>query len=585
MPEQSGLLAWLALLLLVVKVDTAEPCSSGEAWSERDNGCVASRWGKFVSCNKKTLCWKNTWVRTHCVDTCSTALMDEKLGWGLASTEKKVFAKNEDEMMIKLVGFSKKADVVHLRGANHTLGFCIGKILEFFNKSKDGELRDSIAQDYSRSAKIWCAEQTPRTIKQQLLPKHPPPNEGGDWLRTQTLAGYAMIGKLALDPYPPPTGHVTNTSHLQTLCIECLATEDQKNWPASLKTLRGQQLFTDDYLVQSSDKVVRVMGEPEIVRSNILEITGGMSKYFSVVFNGEEFLLYHSAGRTAVDGMQSEKLPMLKDPPESDRCGISIARSKDGAWWEYLPEEKYSSFCKTRDGGGYNAVNLEGYGVSADGEFCVTYHSRDDKRWRYKMGYQCGVNQICVAYSADGLSFRAYNTPVFSRAADTYNCLVHVEGSMYTLNGSMYTGSMYTLFSRAEIGTDTAWREIRGVNVASGKLDFEKDLRLYGKPGSSPAPTPAATWSPEDKARNELEGIADDVRPQDGERDWIGAKAPSISYPLQLVQQIYLDAQGKLERYRRQVYSFVVDRSDDDIFTGIMQLVEFPKEGTRGKRG
>lgn len=92
--------------------------------------------------------------------------------------------------------------------------------------------------------------------------------------------------------------------------------------------------------------------------------------------------------------------------------------------------------------------------------------------------------EICVAYSDDGKVWRAYNDgkPVFMRGADTYLCLQHTKGSTYVIYG------------RSEFSTELSWREIRGVNVASGELNFAKDAQRFLK--ATPSPTPGQPSSP-----------------------------------------------------------------------------------------
>jgi hypothetical protein len=93
--------------------------------------------------------------------------------------------------------------------------------------------------------------------------------------------------------------------------------------------------------------------------------------------------------------------------------------------------------------------------------------------------------KFCVAYSADGNIWYSYKegAPIFSRTTDAYNCVYRVRETVYRA------------VSREEYSTEIAWREVRGVHVAEGVLDFAADLaRVTQQGGSTPPPTPAATW-------------------------------------------------------------------------------------------
>jgi hypothetical protein len=289
-------------------------------------------------------------------------------------------------------------------------------------------------------------------------------------------------------------------------------------------------------------------------------------KYLSVVHDGEKFLLFY--GRSG-----------LPRPPTVDPCGLSLATSLDGIKWaDELVFKTDNPRCATFQPGSstlpsYNAVTLTNFGIWGDGELCVTFDRHEPERWRYKMGYQCHRMQICLAYSEDGRVWSAYDDgkPVFGRGSDTYLCVHHLSNSTYVLYG------------RAEVSTDVGWREIRGVNVASGELDFEKDRQKrhasQQQAEQQVGGTSAKTASTDSSAAEDSAQIEE----MDG-RDW--SEAPEIegtTYPMSLVSTWYLDGEGKLERYSRQIYSLSISRTlynnngRDNLYVGIAQVLEYPK--------
>jgi hypothetical protein len=372
-----------------------------------------------------------------------------------------------------------------------------------------------------------------------VVPKASVVESNIDWLRTRKLAAAAMLDQLLLDPYRRPDEFVHTFEQFEKRCSLCESSERAQDWPGAFEEWHdGSYSLMDDYYIESTDPgIVREVGAPQSVqRLDVADLfekkllhkqtvqawakSGAIPKYMSVVHDGARYLLY----------VPDFPLP---EAPQSDSCAISLATSVDGIKWAAEPS-LHDSGCG-REGKQQHAVTLTDFGIYTDGEFCVTHHPTDGGGYRFKMGYQCGVMEVCVAYSHDGRRWHSYNNnrPVFGRGSDTYLCIHHVANVTYTL------------FGRAELTTDVGWREIRGVNMATGELRFDQDIarRELAALGTQ-SPTPLATTWREwrgSKVREEKE-------------EW-GSRPPlQQQYPLALVKQFHLDGQGKLERYRRQLY-------------------------------
>jgi len=151
------------------------------------------------------------------------------------------------------------------------------------------------------------------------------------------------------------------------------------------------------------------------------------------------------------------------------------------------------------------------------------------RRIKYVAGYQGDAGQSCVAGSEDGVVFRPLahksdvgtfycNKSYLARAGDTY--IVPLYDSKRGRELVWY---------REDFGTKSGWREIRGMHAAEINRTFEEMDRPKTGIGKS-----HAKW--------------------------------------------YLDRLGKLERFRRQVYSLTWTEYTPGFFLGLMTVLEWGKD-------
>lgn len=95
-----------------------------------------------------------------------------------------------------------------------------------------------------------------------------------------------------------------------------------------------------------------------------------------------------------------------------------------------------------------------------------------------------------------------------------------------------YARGRQLVMYRRDFGTPGGWREIRGVQV----VELNDTL--------------ADQWQ----------------------------RPPAVVAPIKRVSSYYLDRLGKLERFRRQVYSLTFTQMSDDLWFGLMTVIEWPKD-------
>jgi hypothetical protein len=173
------------------------------------------------------------------------------------------------------------------------------------------------------------------------------------------------------------------------------------------------QLFVDDYVVESMENITRRLGCVEKANGGKPIFTDGWF-YGTVLFDNGKFKMWWR---------------------KPERQGFGYAESTDGL-----------KFRKVAD---VNGINFAG-----DYTLSVTIDSHEnDPAHRYKAAYDAPGMAAGIAHSADGIRWTPYNDgkPVTHRAADTYNQILWDEDAR-----------TYRLFTRTDFGTAGGAGEIRG---------------------------------------------------------------------------------------------------------------------------
>jgi hypothetical protein len=194
--------------------------------------------------------------------------------------------------------------------------FCPEYAKKYANNKMFKRTSDDIVQFQHGTFSDFCSEKTPQIRAQSgIVPKiGRTSNHSLDWVRTRKLALAAMHQQLLLDPYRQPDGFVApNWNQVVTETRQCslCKVEEQpvRDWPTSFGVLHGGTYsLIDDFYIESTEGLTRVMGAPQSVqRLDVSDLfgkqllhrhqkdwdkSGSVPKYMSVVHTGAKYLLY-----------------------------------------------------------------------------------------------------------------------------------------------------------------------------------------------------------------------------------------------------------------------------------------------------
>ena len=348
------------------------------------------------------------------------------------------------------------------------------------------------------------------------------------WEADQTRAFLSMT--LGRDPRLQPSDITVDTGHMSqcTSCIHDAGLHTSLHGQSQISIGNRTQLFVDDWLVHSWQNVARFLEAPRDKTRLSLD-----------AHDDARYGCPCSAFETA-DGHVSL----------SYQSGPSLYGAPDDTW-----EEDHNgrySYRTSADGvnswsGELGRVTVNGKGdlgtVTVAGGSLPRTGGDEGTGYAFLGGYEGWRSRACFAGSSDGIHFNNIDNDhdrrqnglnddcltapgvngansALARAADTYIVPVvdHVREKEY-------------IWYRKDFGTSFGWREVRGVQVV------ELDQRFADIPYS-----PTAT------------GIAT------RHTEW------------------YLDRLGKLERYRRHTYCVTLTPYSQDLWLGLMTVIEWPKD-------
>ena len=243
-------------------------------------------------------------------------------------------------------------------------------------------------------------------------------------------------------------------------------------------------------------------------------------------------------------------------------------------------------------------VSVDGFQQGPTGSFTMTLLPSTTKSGPvWLAGYEGAASKACLAVSRDGSTFFTLPTvppdgtlrsrklanetlPAqlrshsWNRRAPFSNTLVNplsrscVDGTPSALGRAAdcnvqpvlntRTGQWYVWF-RKDYGTPGGWREIRGVQVVALNASLSLSAAGLQAPRSVPTSLTAAI------SATSAASISDEMQ---------AIHAP----PDSVLASYYFDRLGKVERYRRQVYSVTLTRHTDDLWLGLMTVIEWGKD-------
>ena len=343
--------------------------------------------------------------------------------------------------------------------------------------------------------------------------------------------------QLSRDPRLQPHDIVVTTDHMSS-CTSC---SHDDGLHASLHATpeisvgNRTQLFVDDYLVYSWQNAARFL------ESATSKFTIDLDEHQDARYGCPCSAFETADGQVQLTYQSGPSLFNMPDNSwEEDHNGVySYRRSRDGmtGWTSELGQITVNG----REHLG--TVTIEGSIGGAPKYSLPRVGGSESSRYAYLAGYEGWRGRTCFAGSNDGVNFNNIDNErdrrdnglnddcltgagvggsnsALSRAADTY--IVPVVDEVRQKEYIWY---------RKDFGTAFGWREVRGMQVV------ELDKRFADIPHAD-SQTRIATRHTE----------------------W------------------YLDRLGKLERYRRHTYCVTLTPYSQDLWLGLMTVIEWPKD-------
>ena len=494
---------------------------------------------------------------------------------------------------------------------------CLGQSSEVttYNQAKQATSRNSLSSLVPETIETFLNTQVHRAATRPVPFETQVTTGELAWEYVETLSFEQK--QLKADPRLKPSDIHVDMDHLRT-CTECqqrqkaqFSVHGHLGVPIDMLSA-GWQLLVDDHVIETFQNTIRFQNPPK-EQSIVMRPWANSSAAVrfgcpcSVLRNPRDqtFRLYHTAGAIASEGHR---------------------------YHEWPAEYRYSTSSNGVDGWHYSRrVSIDGFEEGVTGSFTATRFrpgraaamAGQNVRPAFVAGYEGANSKVCIAHSPDGRTWSTVPTnprplavpeevlrgrtgaqrrrpahltkshvkvnlrknPFARDCRQQINACIRAGASWgggviwsciqdMAINRSLPANSPCSLaiaphlgflmrdcidgtasalgragdcnvqpvfdekrkrhlvWYRRDFGTPGGWREIRGVQVVEFKENlFEMHMR----------PTP-------------------------------------IVKPLQRVGSYYLDRLGKLERYRRQIYSVTLTRHSDELWLGLVTIIEWAKD-------
>ena len=392
----------------------------------------------------------------------------------------------------------------------------------------------------------WIPTHTTTRAADRGVPFEPHERLTDEYLQWEhdEISGF-LTKQLRKDPRLKPENLVVDLDHLTScqVCKQDDAHQASMHEQASIRVGTKTQLFVDDWVIESWQNAVRILNAPTEKRIALSperedddHVRFGCPCSALPTDDGKVQLFYTDKSNTLWEFDDPEEAERCQPPDAPDDCqpiiqyGYSYRISANGAT-NWSPENhvqvEWNRFMGTFTAAGGPSLPRMGHSSS-------TSLSR-------VAGYEGRHGLVCIAYSMDDQ--QNYRTIASNgdreEGDDCYDNVDEGYESVFKRAGDTYIQPLIdnkrqteSIIYRKDFGTNGGWREIRGVQAVSTKLR-----------------------------------MADIVSGETDERTEI---VNSTSW--------YLDRLGKAERFRRQVYSMTLTPYNEDLWLGIVNVIEWAKD-------
>ncbi|KAL1510256.1 hypothetical protein AB1Y20_006580 [Prymnesium parvum] len=384
--------------------------------------------------------------------------------------------------------------------------------------------------------------------RERRVPFEPPQGVDDDYLQWEFRETNGFLHKeLKKDPRLKPDDIEVSTDHMST-CTSC------KNYEGLQQVLHpdgvvefgtDRQLLVDDWPISSWANVVRFLNEPA-ERFPVLEAQDGNDARFGCP--------------CSILPTQHPGVPLQPDgTPDGGVLLIHSSGIREGDNVNRYRARTSPNFVDNWSSGRW--VEVEG--IDSIGTFtAVTYPSLpaviNGKReqWKFLGGYEGYQGEACLAVSSDGLRWSNLHSKGDHPGGQSFDdddddwskehrCYGESDSFLkraadaYVLPIVDKVREREIVWFRKDFGTNGGWREIRGVQAVS--LD-----RAFAQMSEDRAP-----YSKTQIAQNWA--------------NW------------------YFDRLGKVERYRRHIYTMTLTPYNDNLWIGLMTVIEWAKDASEAQ--
>lgn len=405
--------------------------------------------------------------------------------------------------------------------------------------------RSRIATDLAQQEVTVIDPTKAHLAGERAIPLEHAPRTQHDLCREYSETMSFLTKTLKKDPKSPPAGQaMVDVDHLNS-CLGCV---NHAHMRASLHNMAQRNVGTevqwlvDDYVLHRWRNAIRFLNPPALQQVVLTPPTEETGTRFGCPCSAAPAIdggvnLWHAGALANGTMAPHPRKPGAKSDPTGDEHEIQMRYSTDGITGWSSPA----------------SITMPGVTVWRQFTVGAQLDTRDRDRPLFVSGFEGHGGEACIALSKDGINWRnvypqLHDPNTYIRYAARTCPTNAAPGAYISIFGRAADASVVPVYDaaqdrdllwfRKDFGSNSGWREIRGVQVV--------------QPTQHPTGTP--------------------IRFADIQ------SAVDRNITAKRLTSWYLDRLGKMERFRRQIYSLSLTPYGTGLWIGLMTVVEWAKD-------